>query len=1151
MSNWITNMFSGKSNDKKASIPEEGMPEERQIDSDNWAEGLSEDADALDKMSAATAGTIFQQFVDDLGDEKRTAFHLSHLEHALSYAPGMDMIDTDHWTQLMDIAKNQDVFRFKEIVQDFAEQYADQKGTSYEKHMKDTYPVDDKEASKDEEITELKRLQDKMKADGKEDTAEYGDLLKNIQELTTKRLSEASKKKAAYEKGDDCKTTIEKDYKLRVGGLSDRNLAEMIAERILAEKGLATLDGNEEIEKQMKSVKSGRESAEKKLLSLIGDHTKLDWQKAFKKFEDAKPIIAKDEALEGDEVAKSKWNKKETFTEKSDKEKTKDMEGVGKEEEKGQVGKEASKKKADEVPVDPEAPAAEPQTKLMAVYSVYKSVTDYNEDSQDWSGEFRDMGGVAKENMEVNSIEEVLAKAQNDLGLVHPFEPVPDEAGEYDTNQVEDRNGYQDEDGKFLADYRLSVKMYKEASIKKKAIEVPKDFAVQPLKPGEPAKDAVTCGVCGLTWDDGVSTGWTPTPSGRCPFEYFHEDIDASKKKADDDEEETEEEVPFEHHDLCPGKGRCKCRNKPIKEDDVISPYGSVKKKASDITDTIRKKVEKKVKDIVEEVLADTPPMVDPLGAPPVDGMPTMDVPVVNAPTVDDAVTTEELPVVEIKKQDDETEEENKEEEGDIVGKNILAGKCKECGEPKSNDKVLCSKCFDKKMKEKNKDASKKKADRIDDVRDKAFPVDSDEVYTDEPSGEDSAEELAESFVNGNISYVKEKLQNNVSLFINVEMALEQMNPDSIESFRRIMTASKKTAVSDGIMVEMSFGTVEFMDGTHIRIKPTGMHDFTGALHIAQVREEMIEELREAGYVTDDNFFNYTLTDKDISRTEPNTMASKKKADTKTCKWCKKNKLVDKYNICNECHDSQQKTLNDWNTSDRDIELGDPETASNYYASKKAKLKKKADVLTDTVTNIKDKVNTTKERLEVQTKESDIGDGTYEGWKNHATWAIALWINNDQGMYEEVTQMVSGMQDIGEAAEAIKNYIDGMKPDLGSTMWADIFEGAVSDIDWLEIAQDMKGESMEQETPAVEEPAVTPPDVPSGTPPTASRKKTKEITSKVSRKDIIAKFKRKADIDSPWKVVLDENGDEVIAMVAPLKREKLSKDKKLHDKKSN
>lgn len=51
---------------------------------------------------------------------------------------------------------------------------------------------------------------------------------------------------------------------------------------------------------------------------------------------------------------------------------------------------------------------------------------------------------------------------------------------------------------------------------------IPKDFAVQPLKLGQFAKVKATCGHCGLSWDDGKSTSWTPAPSGRCPFEYFH-----------------------------------------------------------------------------------------------------------------------------------------------------------------------------------------------------------------------------------------------------------------------------------------------------------------------------------------------------------------------------------------------------------------------------------------------------------------------------------------------------------------------------------------------------------------------------------------------------------------------------------------------------
>lgn len=51
---------------------------------------------------------------------------------------------------------------------------------------------------------------------------------------------------------------------------------------------------------------------------------------------------------------------------------------------------------------------------------------------------------------------------------------------------------------------------------------VPDDFPVKVLTDGQPAKDRATCGICGRSWDDGIATAWTPAPSGRCPFEYFH-----------------------------------------------------------------------------------------------------------------------------------------------------------------------------------------------------------------------------------------------------------------------------------------------------------------------------------------------------------------------------------------------------------------------------------------------------------------------------------------------------------------------------------------------------------------------------------------------------------------------------------------------------
>ena len=54
--------------------------------------------------------------------------------------------------------------------------------------------------------------------------------------------------------------------------------------------------------------------------------------------------------------------------------------------------------------------------------------------------------------------------------------------------------------------------------------DVPADWPVQPLGIEDLAQAVcpTTCGACGRIWDDGISTGLTPAPAGRCPFEPLH-----------------------------------------------------------------------------------------------------------------------------------------------------------------------------------------------------------------------------------------------------------------------------------------------------------------------------------------------------------------------------------------------------------------------------------------------------------------------------------------------------------------------------------------------------------------------------------------------------------------------------------------------------
>lgn len=47
----------------------------------------------------------------------------------------------------------------------------------------------------------------------------------------------------------------------------------------------------------------------------------------------------------------------------------------------------------------------------------------------------------------------------------------------------------------------------------------PKRYA---QKTGRSLRDFCQCGHCGRVWDDSHVSGVTPTPAGRCPFEYSH-----------------------------------------------------------------------------------------------------------------------------------------------------------------------------------------------------------------------------------------------------------------------------------------------------------------------------------------------------------------------------------------------------------------------------------------------------------------------------------------------------------------------------------------------------------------------------------------------------------------------------------------------------
>ena len=52
------------------------------------------------------------------------------------------------------------------------------------------------------------------------------------------------------------------------------------------------------------------------------------------------------------------------------------------------------------------------------------------------------------------------------------------------------------------------------------------------------------------------------------------------------------------------------------------------------------------------------------------------------------------------------------------------------------------------------------------------------------------------------------------------------------------------------------------------------------------------------------------------------------------------------------------------------------------------------------------------------TYQTNILDTTYNGWENYETWNVALWINNDEGLYD-IARRCDDYQDFLDSIEGL------------------------------------------------------------------------------------------------------------------------------------
>ncbi len=83
----------------------------------------------------------------------------------------------------------------------------------------------------------------------------------------------------------------------------------------------------------------------------------------------------------------------------------------------------------------------------------------------------------------------------------------------------------------------------------------------------------------------------------------------------------------------------------------------------------------------------------------------------------------------------------------------------------------------------------------------------------------------------------------------------------------------------------------------------------------------------------------------------------------------------------------------------------------------------------------------------------------YNGWTNYETWAVKLWMDNDEGLYLHLRDMA---QAYGKAtagfADSLKDLVEESAPELEASMYSDLLTHAIGRVDWFEIAENLLSE---------------------------------------------------------------------------------------------
>lgn len=89
---------------------------------------------------------------------------------------------------------------------------------------------------------------------------------------------------------------------------------------------------------------------------------------------------------------------------------------------------------------------------------------------------------------------------------------------------------------------------------------------------------------------------------------------------------------------------------------------------------------------------------------------------------------------------------------------------------------------------------------------------------------------------------------------------------------------------------------------------------------------------------------------------------------------------------------------------------------------------------------------------------------SYQGYVNYETWATALWLQNDYGLYQECRSIVRRLRCPIDQADALKALVQEAAPfdALGGTLFADLLTQSLSYVEWSEVVEAFEDESEDE-----------------------------------------------------------------------------------------